>query len=263
MKQTKAILIALFIGLIVGLALNLYAPSIFTPLNQYIFHPIGQLFIRLIKMLVVPVVFISIALGAAGLGDPKQLGRIGIKSISFFLTTTAIAISLAVTLALFIQPGQGGTFKTEGLSYKGDKAETSIVDTLLNIVPDNPAKAMSDGNMLQIIAFAVLIGLGLAILGKRVQGIHSLLEQGNELMMYLVNLIMKLAPINWNIWIARFFCWTDGAGRRRCNVQVYDCCYASTCHTWHFYIWRVIKNIYKRKYRSLHQTFFTCNGNWI
>lgn len=195
MKQTKAILIALFLGLVVGLTLNLAAPSIFEPLNQYVLNPIGQLFIRLIKMLVVPVVFISIVLGAAGLGDPKQLGRIGLKSISFFLVTTAVAISIAVTFALIIKPGAGGNFKTEGLKYEGAKTETSFVDTLLNIVPDNPAKAMADGNMLQIIAFAVLIGLGIAILGKRVQGIHSLLEQGNELMMYLVNLVMKLAPI--------------------------------------------------------------------
>ncbi|MGR5962145.1 dicarboxylate/amino acid:cation symporter [Bacillus paranthracis] len=188
-------LIALFLGLVVGLTLNLVAPSIFEPLNQYVFNPLGQLFIRLIKMLVVPVVFISIVLGVAGLGDPKQLGRIGLKSISFFLVTTAVAISIAVTFALIIQPGSGGNFKTEGLKYEGAKTETSFVDTLLNIVPDNPAKAMADGNMLQIIAFSVLIGLGIAILGKRVQGIHSLLEQGNELMMYLVNLVMKLAPI--------------------------------------------------------------------
>ncbi|MCZ6940335.1 dicarboxylate/amino acid:cation symporter [Bacillus mycoides] len=195
MKQTKAILVALFLGLIVGLTLNLAAPSIFEPLNQYAFNPLGQLFIRLIKMLVVPVVFISIVLGAAGLGDPKQLGRIGLKSISFFLVTTAVAISIAVTFALIIKPGAGGNFKTDGLKYEGAKTETSFVDTLLNIVPDNPAKAMADGNMLQIIAFAALIGLGLAVLGKRVQGVHSLLEQGNELMMYLVNLVMKLAPI--------------------------------------------------------------------
>ncbi|MBG9686355.1 dicarboxylate/amino acid:cation symporter [Bacillus mycoides] len=194
-KQTKAILIALFLGLVVGLTLNLAAPSIFEPLNQYAFNPLGQLFIRLIKMLVVPVVFISIVLGAAGLGDPEQLGRIGLKSISFFLVTTAIAISIAVTFALIIKPGAGGNFKTDGLKYEGAKTETSFVDTLLNIVPDNPAKAMADGNMLQIIAFAALIGLGLAVLGKRVQGVHSLLEQGNELMMYLVNLVMKLAPI--------------------------------------------------------------------
>ncbi|MED4682332.1 dicarboxylate/amino acid:cation symporter [Bacillus mycoides] len=194
-KQTKAILIALFLGLVVGLTLNLAAPSIFEPLNQYAFNPLGQLFIRLIKMLVVPVVFISIILGAAGLGDPKQLGRIGLKSISFFLVTTAVAISIAVTFALIIKPGAGGNFKTDGLKYEGAKTETSFVDTLLNIVPDNPAKAMADGNMLQIIAFAALIGLGLAVLGKRVQGVHSLLEQGNELMMYLVNLVMKLAPI--------------------------------------------------------------------
>ncbi|WP_050551639.1 dicarboxylate/amino acid:cation symporter [Bacillus mycoides] len=194
-KQTKAILIALFLGLVVGLTLNLAAPSIFEPLNQYAFNPLGQLFIRLIKMLVVPVVFISIVLGAAGLGDPKQLGRIGLKSISFFLVTTAVAISIAVTFALIIKPGAGGNFKTDGLKYEGAKTETSFVDTLLNIVPDNPAKTMADGNMLQIIAFAALIGLGLAVLGKRVQGVHSLLEQGNELMMYLVNLVMKLAPI--------------------------------------------------------------------
>ncbi|MEK4864057.1 dicarboxylate/amino acid:cation symporter [Bacillus sp. FSL E2-8895] len=193
--KTKAILIALFLGLVVGLTLNLAAPSIFEPLNQYAFNPLGQLFIRLIKMLVVPVVFISIVLGAAGLGDPKQLGRIGLKSISFFLVTTAVAISIAVTFALIIKPGAGGNFKTDGLKYEGAKTETSFVDTLLNIVPDNPAKAMADGNMLQIIAFAALIGLGLAVLGKRVQGVHSLLEQGNELMMYLVNLVMKLAPI--------------------------------------------------------------------
>ncbi|ETT76654.1 sodium:dicarboxylate symporter [Bacillus mycoides FSL H7-687] len=164
-------------------------------MNQYAFNPLGQLFIRLIEMLVVPVVFISIVLGAAGLGDPKQLGRIGLKSISFFLVTTAVAISIAVTFALIIKPGAGGNFKTDGLKYEGAKTETSFVDTLLNIVPDNPAKAMADGNMLQIIAFAALIGLGLAVLGKRVQGVHSLLEQGNELMMYLVNLVMKLAPI--------------------------------------------------------------------
>ena len=145
-------------------------------------------------MLVVPVVFISIVLGAAGLGDPKQLGRIGLKSISFFLVTTAVAISIAVTFALIIKPDLAVTLKPKGLNMRG-KTETSFVDTLLNIVPDNPAKAMADGNMLQIIAFAVLIGLGIAILGKRVQGIHSLLEQGNELMMYLVNLVMKLAPI--------------------------------------------------------------------
>ncbi|WP_033730604.1 dicarboxylate/amino acid:cation symporter [Bacillus mycoides] len=193
--KTKAILIALFLGLVVGLTLNLAAPSIFEPLNQYAFNPLGQLFIRLIEMLVVPVVFISIVLGAAGLGDPKQLGRIGLKSISFFLVTTAVAISIAVTFALIIKPGAGGNFKTDGLKYEGAKTETSFVDTLLNIVPDNPAKAMADGNMLQIIAFAALIGLGLAVLGKRVQGVHSLLEQGNELMMYLVNLVMKLAPI--------------------------------------------------------------------
>ena len=126
------------------------------------------------------------------------------------------------------------------------KTETSFVDTLLNIVPDNPAKAMADGNMLQIIAFAVLIGLGIAILGKRVQGIHSLLEQGNELMMYLVNLVMKLAQSE------HLACslhpLVNGSCRRRCDVQVYDCRYVGTHYSRGLRIWRLIKSISKRKY---------------
>lgn len=195
LKQTKFLLGSLILGLMVGFILNLYAPTLFIQLNQYLFYPIAQVFLKLIKMLVVPVVFISIVLGSAGIGNPKQLGRMGLKSISFFLTTTAAAISIALLLALVIQPGQGGNFKTESLSYTTSKEGSSIVDTLFNIIPDNPVHAMADGNMLQIILFSVLIGIGLATLGKRVQSIYALFEQGNELMLYLVNLIMKLAPI--------------------------------------------------------------------
>ncbi|MGN4455393.1 dicarboxylate/amino acid:cation symporter [Bacillus cereus group sp. MYBK57-1] len=181
MKQTKAILIALFLGLVVGLTLNLAAPSIFEPLNQFVFNPIGQLFIRLIKMLVVPVVFISIVLGAAGLGDPKQLGRIGLKSISFFLVTTAVAISIAVTFALIIKPGAGGNFKTEGLKYEGAKTETSFVDTLLNIVPDNPAKAISSfvqplGATINMDGTAIMQGVATVFIAQ-VYGVELTLPQ--------------------------------------------------------------------------------------
>ena len=97
-------------------------------------------------------------------------------------------------------------------------------------------------------AFAVLIGLGIAILGKRVQGIHSLLEQGNELMMYLVNLVMKLAPIGTFGLLASSV--GKNACRRRCDVQVYDCRYVSTHYSRGLCIWRLIKGISKRKYCS-------------
>jgi Na+/H+-dicarboxylate symporter len=143
-------------------------------------------------MLVVPIVFFSIVLGTAGLGDPKKLGRIGAKTIGFFLATTTIAIIIAMALALIFKPGVGD-FETEGAKFEAQEAP-AVTDTLLGIIPTNPVQAMADGNMLQIIAFSVFVGFALTMLGSKTKGIMNLIEQGNEIMMYLVNLVMKFAP---------------------------------------------------------------------
>lgn len=193
MNLSIKIIIALILGAITGVMLNLFAPDLFPPLDTYIFTPIGKLFINLITMLVVPIVFISITLGTAGLGDPKKLGRIGLKTIGFFLVTTTIAIVIGLGLAFVLEPGNAGTFNTEGLEYSGEKAPP-ISETLLNIVPKNPAQAFAEANMLQIIVFAIFIGLALTMLGSKVARVKEVLEQGNEIMMYLVNLVMKFAP---------------------------------------------------------------------
>lgn len=189
---TKVIM-ALFLGAIVGLMLNLFAPAAFNVLNTYLFVPLGRIFISLITMLVVPLVFLSIILGAAGLGDPQKLGRIGLKALTFFLTTTMIAIIIGLSLAAVIQPGVAGDFDLEGAAYESAEAPP-VGETLLNIIPKNPLAAMTDGNMLQIIVFAVFIGMALTALGDRTKGILNLVEQGNEIMMYLVGLVMKFAP---------------------------------------------------------------------
>lgn len=190
---TVKVLTGLVLGAIVGLLINLFAPGSFETLNTYVFVPVGQLFLSLINMLVVPLVFFSIVLGTAGLGDPAKLGRIGLKTITYFLVTTTIAIVIGLSLASVIQPGLAGDFDLEGASFESEEAP-SVVDTLLNIIPSNPLAALTEGNMLQIIVFAVFVGLALTALKEKTAGLLKLMEQGNEVMMYLVGIVMKFAP---------------------------------------------------------------------
>lgn len=193
MNLTTKIIIGLVLGAVVGLGLNLFSPKMFEYFNGYLFNPVGKIFINLISMLVVPIVLFSIILGTSGLGDPKKLGRIGLKTIVYFLFTTAIAIVIAMSLAMIISPGTKGEFDLTNAAYTASEAPP-VSETLLNIIPKNPFAALMEGNMLQVIVMAVLIGFALTALGKKTKGILDLVEQGNELMMYLVHLVMKLAP---------------------------------------------------------------------
>ncbi|MBD1380757.1 dicarboxylate/amino acid:cation symporter [Metabacillus arenae] len=193
MKLTTKIVIGLIAGAVVGLVLNMTSPDLFKTLDTFLFGPLGTIFLNLIKMLVVPIVFFSIALGVAGLGDPKKLGRMGIKTISFFIVTTTIAIIIGLVLSLAIQPGNIGTFDLSGAEYEAEKAP-SVVETFINIIPANPIQAMVEGNMLQIIAFSIFVGFGISMLGEKASTLLKVMEQGNELMMYLVRLIMRFAP---------------------------------------------------------------------
>jgi Na+/H+-dicarboxylate symporter len=193
MKLSVKIILGLILGIIVGLLFNLLAPNWFSPIDQYVFTPLGKIFLNLINMLVVPIVFFSITLGTAGLGDPKKLGRIGVKTITFFLVTTSIAIILAMSLAYLFNPGGVGNFETADLQYEPKEAPP-VSETLLNIIPTNPVRAFTEGNMLQIITFSIFVGLGLAMLGDKTKRLYNLFEQGNEIMMFLVNIVMKFAP---------------------------------------------------------------------
>ncbi|TWI59736.1 dicarboxylate/amino acid:cation symporter [Halalkalibacter nanhaiisediminis] len=194
MSLTKKIIIALIVGIIVGLGFNVFAPNAFVPIDTYALTPLGQLFLKLITMLVVPLVFFSIVLGTAGVGDPKKLGRIGSRTVIFFLITTAIALIIALSLAYVIQPGQPGLMGEEEQEYTPSEAPP-VMETFLNMIPSNPVAAMASGDMLQIIVFAVFVGLALANLGDKTKGVLKLVEQGNDIMMYLVTVAMKFAPI--------------------------------------------------------------------
>ncbi|CAM3513337.1 dicarboxylate/amino acid:cation symporter [Aeromicrobium ponti] len=193
MKLTTKIILGLILGAITGLVLNMAAPELFKIADTWLFGPLGKIFINLISMLVVPIVLFSIILGVAGLGDPKKLGRIGAKTITYFLSTTAIALIIGISLALVIKPGEMGKFDTSGAEFKSEEAPP-VSETLLNIIPVNPFEALTSGNMLQVIAFAIFIGFALTALGEKTKGILNLVEQGNQIMMFLVGIVMKFAP---------------------------------------------------------------------
>ena len=203
-KLTLYIVIALIAGIAVGSIFNTMADAAWVQwIDQYVFNVLGQIFLNLIFMVVVPVVFISIVLGVISVGDPKTLGLIGIKTMVFYLITTAIAISLAIGVALILEPGEGQAdlLNTEEVSeYRSTELEggdtqlameTTFDQTLINIIPDNLFVALADQNMLQIIAFAIFIGVGLIAVKEKAGGIITLFEQANEVIMWIVLAIMK------------------------------------------------------------------------
>lgn len=206
---TTQIFIGLFLGLLVGIVFNLFVPSSYikdTILVNGIFDVLGQGFIRLMQMLVVPLVFFSLVTGAMSMGDTKKLGKIGVKTLVFYLFTTALAITLALLLASFIKPGVGIDLSKVSQAAQADPAKAvSIKDTVLNLIPTNPIKAMAEGNMLQIIFFALLVGIILANLGEKAHNVANIFEEFNDIMMDMTMIVMKFAPIGVFALIAKTF----------------------------------------------------------
>lgn len=196
---TSKIFIGLIGGLILGVVLNLWVPHS-TIRDEYVVngvcYVIGNGFIRLMKMLVVPLVFFSLVCGSSAIGDTKAIGKVGGKTIIFYLATTALAVTVAITTARIIRPGIGldmSAIEVSGELATSDK--TSVVDTLLNIIPENPFAAIANGVMLQVILFALIVGILLAKMGERVELISNLMNQCNDIMMEMTNMVMALAPI--------------------------------------------------------------------
>ncbi|MBW9149513.1 dicarboxylate/amino acid:cation symporter [Clostridium sp. CM028] len=194
---TTRILIALLLGSITGIIVFQFPNGTFKNafLINGVFQLVGQLFLRGIMMLVVPLVFISLANGAASMGDVKKLGRVGGKTVAFYLSTTAISVAIALVLGYFIKPGSGLDLTAVKAVKTTIATKTPLVQTLYEMVPSNPILAMSEGNMLQIIVVAVLTGIGLSLLGKKGQPLINLLESLNDLIMKLVEIVMTFAPI--------------------------------------------------------------------
>ena len=191
MKTRISLPVQMAIGMVLGVVAGLAAPSMgFDPAW---FKPVGQLFINLIRMVVVPLVLATIVAGAASVGDLSKLGRLASKTLIYYFCTTAVAVLIGLVFANILNPGEGLNLSTEGLKAQAVKAPR-MVDVFLDIVPLNPIDSMSKGNMLQVIFFAMIFGFGLSAVGERGKTVLSFFEGCAEVMIKVTNMVMVYAP---------------------------------------------------------------------
>ena len=205
---TGWIFIALVAGIAVGVACNMGVPAgsaVDEVLIEGLFYLVGQGFIRLMQMLVVPLVFCSIVCGAASIGSGKALGKVGGLTVLLYLLTTAVAVVMALGVAQLINPGLGLDMSAIHAQEASSAEPTSVTTTLLNIIPSNVFTALADGTMLQIIFFALILGVILGQLGEQVDVVKRFFEQFNVIMMKMVGLVLKVAPIGVFCLISRTF----------------------------------------------------------
>lgn len=209
MGLSTKIFIALIAGALLGVGIHYFMPAGYirdTIIIEGVFYVVGQGFIRLMQMLVVPLVFCSLVCGSMAIGDTKTLGKVGIKTVIFYLFTTALAVVIALGTAYVINPGIGLDMEAvQKVEMSTTATETSMVDTILNIIPKNPIESMATGDMLPIIVFALFVGIMLAKLGSRASTVANFFSEFNDVMMEMTMAIMKVAPIGVFCLIARTF----------------------------------------------------------
>lgn len=204
---TTAIFIGLLAGAMVGILLHYVFPdgAVKSALIDGVFYVVGNGFLRLMQMLVVPLVFCSLVCGSMAMGDTKKLGKIGVKTLAFYLATTALAITAAILVANLINPGRGLDMTSIEVKEVAIGEKTRLADTILNIIPTNPLNALANGDMLPIILFALIVGIILANLGENVETVGNFFSQFNDVMMQMTVMVMKLAPYGVFCLIAKTF----------------------------------------------------------
>lgn len=179
------ILIAFIVAIILGI---IFGESI------AVIEPLGDLFLRMIKFIIAPLVLSTLIIGVASIGDPKALGRVGSKTIAYYLVTTAVAIVIGLGIAYIVSPGKGLSIQVPETDVEVNETE-GIIDTFLNIVPENPFQALTEGEILQIIFFAIFIGLAITIIGKKAAPVQDFFESFSEIMLWITGIVMRFAPI--------------------------------------------------------------------
>ncbi|NBX77695.1 MAG: dicarboxylate/amino acid:cation symporter, partial [Proteobacteria bacterium] len=207
MGITAKIFAGLIAGAVLGLLLNLTALNNIPMIREFftdgLFFVVGQIFIRLLQMLVVPVVFLSLVCGTAGLGDLRQLGRVGGKSLFLYTLTTVVAVALGCLFAGIIEPGVGFNI-TRAEKFVSTEAP-SLRDTLIALVPRNPIESFARGEMLPIIVFAIFFGVAATLSGKAGESTLKAFNALNDVMMKLVDLVISLSPIGVFCLVAKVF----------------------------------------------------------
>ncbi len=194
---TQRIMIGMILGLILGGIVNLYFSDVVF-IEKYfttgIFELIGTLFMNTFKMMTVPIVFFSLIVGASNVGDVKKFGKMSSQIVTFYLLTTALAITIALGVGLLLNPGLNTNIVyTTGEFVPAEPV--GLVDTLSAIIPTNPFKSLVEGEMLQVITFALFIGISMSMLGDKVNQLRGLTNEINDTLLNIMVFIMQVAPI--------------------------------------------------------------------
>lgn len=194
-KLSGRILMGLGLGLITGLLLNFTIGDVDwvrTWVIDGLFEVAGEIFVRFLSMLIVPIVFVSLITGVASLADPRSLGRVGGKAIGLYLITTGIAITLALSAGQVFQTGVGAS--PEDMPTPEISEAPPFTEVLVELVPSNPVEAMAEGNMIPIIVFSILLGLAMSFAGKSGRRVGDFFQDLMEVVMKLVGIVMLVAP---------------------------------------------------------------------
>jgi len=184
MKLFQKVLIGFVLGAILG---AIWGPGIVW------IKPVGTIFISLLKMLIIPLIFATLVVGVASIAEPKKLGRVAGKTIAYYLVTTAFAIIIGLLLGNIFQPGAGMNLVLEG-PVKEAAGAPSLVDTIVNLIPTNPIGAMANGNVLQVIVFALFFGYAMTKAGEKGKAVLKFFEGFAETMYKLTGTVMGFAP---------------------------------------------------------------------
>jgi Na+/H+-dicarboxylate symporter len=213
----KRVLIGLVFGLVVGAVIRYGLPLPEVTIGEgeaaktisgssYIgttyIYPFGQAFIRLIKMLIVPLIAMTLVAGVTAMGDPKRLGSLGARTMALYLATTFFAVTLGLAMGTVIQPGVGVKYQTAGsqdiekVQGKVGAADAAggLVDRLLNIIPENPVDALAKGEVLPTIFFSIMIGVGILLVGKTADPVRHFFDAAADVVLRVTVMIMELAP---------------------------------------------------------------------
>ena len=176
-----AFIVAILLGAIIGPAIS-------------VVQPLGDLFLRLIQFIMAPLILATLVVGVASTGNPRKLGRIGGKTVAYYLITTSIAIVIGLIFGFLFAPGTGLDITVSDTNIEPEETE-GVIETLLAVIPTNPFNALAEGNVLQIIFFAIFLGFGLTIVGKKAQPVQDFFDAFAEVMFKITGAVMKVAPI--------------------------------------------------------------------
>ncbi|PHR91564.1 MAG: dicarboxylate/amino acid:cation symporter [Robiginitomaculum sp.] len=200
----KRVFIGLFLGILIGLGLHYgLGPEKGGMIAEKWIYPFGEAFVNLIRMLVVPLIATTLVSGVITMGDPKRLGKLGARTLGLYMLTTFFAVWLGLGIGTLIQPGAGmgdlissasGSIDAVNTRLEAGKNAGGIVDRLLAIIPTNPINALADGDVLGIIFFSVLIGVGILLVGDKGKPLAAFFDSASEVVMKVTMMVMNLAP---------------------------------------------------------------------